>query len=697
MLLLMFAGDSFRGSKGHFKMAPSLTFALQALLVRHEQYMADAEREHAEMSMKIGKLEMDKKDLEMENQRKAEENKALVAQLDGLNGTIAEAETHVKSLEATLHSTQQELRHLEILASRSEQLEMQLAVVELEQTRLQKAVLTSEEDERTALQRWKQAERGLLDLQEQLERIDREAKEERERHAEVVGRMERQRQVEKELEGAAGRLKSAAAVASIEQGKGGTNVVSHFVKDILQDNANLQLGIIELREMLLNSNDEVQMLREKLLEHQPIDEDGPANTDLPLEAELTLKVPQISSKEVHIHHHYHVPKKEDFRKSKKKRSVVSSGIFTPPRPFQASRTPRSGTLRPTSNSTTATILSQTSTTIPSPVTPQNRWSLQSYQTMSDCAASSVPSSPQSQYRYSSLFDRAYPDQSVSSSRPTSPGSSVDPLSPVTLPYHRKRGSEVSARSFITPMNLQPDNIIHEENDDIEGISPIDQESKAHVECDAIHRNGATESVDDSSPQFFRPSHRRSSSQESIISISGIDIHTLQSRPSQRALGDAFGIIIPRTRLGAAGPGFPILSTEPITSSTTATAWPTLSRHGHTSTQCLRSHIAGQEARSSSFSAESTPGLSKKVGGWVFGRWGASPARSEDMSKDTPHRPSTQRVASAPPSDPLRAIMGRAPGINQKGPIPGLRKPEKAPFKVMPDLVDTAALREVLEE
>jgi len=43
-------------------------------------------------------------------------------------------------------------------------------------------------------------------------------------------------------------------------------------------------------------------------------------------------------------------------------------------------------------------------------------------------------------------------------------------------------------------------------------------------------------------------------------------------------------------------------------------------------------------------------------------------------------------------------MGRSPGINQKGPIPGfIKKVEKAPSKVNPELVDHDALREILME
>jgi hypothetical protein len=43
-------------------------------------------------------------------------------------------------------------------------------------------------------------------------------------------------------------------------------------------------------------------------------------------------------------------------------------------------------------------------------------------------------------------------------------------------------------------------------------------------------------------------------------------------------------------------------------------------------------------------------------------------------------------------------MGRPPGINQKGPVPGfVKKMEKAPSQVNAAAVDREALLEVLEE
>ena len=71
--------------------------------------------------------------------------------------------------------------------------------------------------------------------------------------------MERQKLVDKELQGGKATLPGA------RHSKNGTNVVSHFVKDILQDNVNLQMGIVELRDMLMTSNDEVHKLREQLM------------------------------------------------------------------------------------------------------------------------------------------------------------------------------------------------------------------------------------------------------------------------------------------------------------------------------------------------------------------------------------------------------------------------------------------------
>lgn len=701
-------------------MSESLTFSLQALLARHEQYMADAELDRARMGAKIESLEADKKELEAENSRTIEENRNLLDQLEGLNETLAVSDTHVKSLEATLLSTNQELRRLEGLAARTYDLEAQLAVLEQQQAVLQRAVLDTEDDERTAIRRWKAAESELLNVQEQLEKIERETREERSRHDEVVGRMERQRLVEKELDGVAGRHKGTAGAGIVRGDKNGSSVVSHFVKDILQDNANLQLGIVELREMLMSSNDEVQTLREQLLLHQPVEDrehkDGPSSTAT-LEAELASKPTHVVSQELHIHHHYHTPVKAvETRRPKKKRNVITSASPTPA--FSNARAQRGTLIRPTPPSIAAAILSQTSSTIPSPTSGHvgNRWSTQSVQSQSDFAPSSVPSSPQSNYRNSYLFDRAYNDPSMDSSRPTSPGSSVDPMSPMFLPHHRKRVSEQSTRSFTAPSPFSPhgNGVIEEEDDDIGDLpdlvvmsndkeNPVD-DSECEPATQTMNNNYFHSTDDIYTPRSFRPALRRSASHESILSIAGIDIHTLKARPSQLTITDSGALLPPRGRREISSPTTSMFSTEAIISASMATARPTLTREGHDSSSYLRSSIGVHSVQGpspSSSHSNSSSGLGRKVGGWVWGKWGVAPtAAAAPTVTPTPAdfraKAAVQRTVSTP-VESLQAVMGRPPGVNQNGPIKGFRKPDPTPSSVQPVVVDQAALSEVLEE
>ncbi|KAL1888064.1 hypothetical protein Sste5346_009801 [Sporothrix stenoceras] len=450
--------------------------------------MADAERDRAELIKRIGQLEMDKKELEAENAKKIKENRALLDQLETLNTTVSDSDTHIKMLEASLQSSQQIIRRLEGAAERAEDMERHLAALEAEQATLQNNLVTSESEARSAVQRWKRAERGIADLQYQLDMMEKESREEQARHKEIMGRMERQRAVEKELNTAAGRLKGAAATKSLHDAKsnqGGSAVVSHFVRDLLQDNANLQLGMAELRDMLMTSNDEIQALRDQLMYHQPlVEHDASAastlraelETDLlpqspepyvtddrdmhdphdpndsleVIDASITLSTPSTPqpgrhqpslSQEFHVHHHhYHINgKKMETKKPKKKRAGLTPTVFTPP-PATLS-TPSTPLYRPTLPALPYNQDAFSATPGSSPPTrhshhtsrdsistamsgPSNRWSMFSDQP-SDFSMSSVPSSPRTDTR-NSVFDRTLMSDA---SMPVSPTTSVDPLSP----------------------------------------------------------------------------------------------------------------------------------------------------------------------------------------------------------------------------------------------------------------------------
>ena len=722
--------------------AMSLTFALQALLIRHEAYVADSERERHHMTATIETLEKEKLELEERNAQTIKENRDLLDQLEQLNEAVATSEAQVQALTDTLQSTEEEIQRLGSLAARTQSLEQQLIDLEREQVQLQGALDGKIGDERTAIQRWRRAERTIADLQDQIDRIEREAREERQRHEEIVARMERRMAVDGELANAAARLKAKAG-----HDKGGSNVVSHFVKDILMDNANLQHGILELREMLLNSNEEVERLRDKLRAHSPVsptrsprsatNEDVPTPQSLQKELGKELGGDPVFNQELHIHHHYHgqppaksAPKPKVTHRSRKKRFSLTPANFEP-----------SASQDPTSQ---ATILSQTAVTVPS----SNRWS-----NATTLAPSSAPGSPLSMSHRGSIYDRVFSDVAYDSSRPTSPSESNDPQSPMFGPSkskdssdkesssrHKRKKSQGLKPSFLTPTrsistpltmttksspataiisSVSPASSLANEiftlSPSIEAQSAIPEESEGTSTPNTDTFNSPApsfgpdfeESDDLVSPMAeMRPTLRRHASHESLISISGMDIHTLQSRPSQLLYGSS--------RFTSTMSG---TSIEPELTPWTATATGNLTKHldGNThSRSLLFSTIAANQKRSvNTTNTRKSEGIGKKVGGWVFGKWGATPAptsapssrpessRSQETmtSQDTAKKSdvSSTPTNSAKKTEGKKEVKLRPAGVNQSGPIWGFFEIPPTPTQVVVTDLDAEALDEALAE
>ena len=687
----------------------SLTFALQALLARHESNMAEAEEERRRMASCLEKLEVEKKALEVSNARIIEENRSLLDQLESLNQEVAESDTHIQSLTATLELTRQEMQKLAVLAGRSQKLEAELAAMETEQTQLRDQLATTEEENRCSIQRVRRAERTIEHLHEQVDRIEREAREDRERHVEVVGRLERRTAVEKELQTAAGRLKGAAATASLDKYQAGSNVVSHFVKDILQDNANLQMGVVELRELLLSSNEEVERLRAHMMEGDLEDDHNlKLQHRRSLSSELETKRPLETLPELHVHHHYHrseVSKDKPtviHRKPKKKRNVITGGIFTPPLGLQTPRSPRKSYLQPRSPSSVATILSQTSISIPPELNSKTqRWSMQSSQTGHSFAPSSIPSSPRSDWRGSTIFDNI--SNVMNPSRPDTPQSSC-PGSPLVRPRHATVDEPVKpgrifsnpTQSKWKPITATPFRTLSASHDPIKlSKALLSSESAAAASCgDEIlsPNSGPPLEVIDNYMQYStpRPLHR-SNSNDSLLSISGMDIHTTAPRHRSNRVFTS-NHIHPQN-----------LTMNPSTAALSpdyATAQPTPRRDTLSSEYCL--HQLAQSSRrrldtgkhpiaddgsstGSGNSVKSPASISDKVGGWVWGKWGVAPT----VGLGNPRVTATGRE---------RASLGARPsGINQSGPIVGFKVAKKVASKVVAEEVDKWLLEATLEE
>lgn len=677
--------------------------------------MADAERDRLELTAQIEQLQMDKQQLEASNAAKIDENRALLDQLEALNNTAVESDAKIRTLEASLLSSMQTVRRLESSAARASVAERHLALLEEEQDKLHRELRTSKEDARTHSQRFREAQRGITDMQDQLERMESEALQERERHAEVIQRMERQREMEKQLDTAAGRLKGAAATRSIQSDPKNTKIVGHFVRDLLQDNANLQLGIAELREMLMNSNDEIQTLREQLMYHQPMDDekvDSPAST---LKAELEGKIGDFDddgpiqyngprlSQELHIHHHYHVSPSKELKKPKKKRQGLLPGIFTPPTSSSAPSTPpqTSGQWGIPSSPTAPALLSREyDETTPTTSKPPAWLGVENAPSE---FSSSVPSSPFSNGK--AVFDNNYGESSDPLTSMTSPTTSFDPSSPTWRAMHTKHASIASSHSFqsLSCLDSEPDLPSLLPHSHSGGTIPEEDEGDANS---VIHEPSTySASEQDNVPdlqqsQPMSPGRRslhRTTSHESIMSLSGgLDIHTLKIRPSQmtlRPLGGADAVV------------------------TGVIAQPTLSRAStKRSDVALRDNFMGLQSPrtvsspvpngegSSNGSAKASDSVtssqngnagSSGLRGWVAWRpWGGS---------SSPNPNAISRSSTPKPSEKGKdRDMGRSPGINQPGAIPGFQqywaaqKRKGAPAKVTAEAVDHSALTDGLQ-
>lgn len=666
----------------------------QALLARHEAYMAEAEEGRRKMSANVNKLESDKKCLEDSNAKTIEENRYLLDQLEELNGTISSSDAQISALNSTLQSTCKELDRLTVLAARTSELEAQLLAVETEQAKLQTQLISSEEESRSAVQRWKGAERTIGVLAEQIDRIEKEAREERARHAEVVARFERQRAVERELENAAGRLKGAAAATSLH-GKGSTSVVSHFVKDILQDNANLQMGIVELREMLMGSNQEVENLREQMILHQPVDAKVELTVSgLSLDTELARTPANEALSDFHVHHHYHAaPKTEAIkdkplgsRRPKKRRNVTSPGLWSP---SSGTQTPQIPDLRGISSSA-ATILSHTSVTIPPTSRPSHvsQWRAQPSQNLPTAVTPSLPSSPPSVYRDSSVFDSM--DEALLSSRPTTPGS-ITFDSPDFQPRHIKRASDSSIQSLSGELSVSRNasGVAHSAYERMNGsddtVLPFLDHTTILEEPEEDHSTrpstmDADEPPDSVSDLQIRPMLHRASSHESLLSRRGVDVPQLRTKRSQ-LLGTSGS---PRNSRGISG-----VSIAPITSSTSAVGRPLKGSKGYDPTNYNRLLLANASTNAStsptSAAVQSDRSIfGKRMGGWITGKWGSTPAASAKVASQDP------RAKAA-----LTAIKTKSAGTKERTTLAKNRPADRSSTHIEATAVDSSLLQESL--
>ncbi|ODQ53438.1 hypothetical protein SAICODRAFT_18925 [Saitoella complicata NRRL Y-17804] len=287
----------------------------QALLNRHE-VMVEA----------VKKLEVRNKELEEENQRTIRENRELLERLESLNNSLSVADSQVESLNHSLAQTEAELARFRHMASRAQTLDDQLCSVELEKSEIQQELEHSRRNERSAEARWHKAQKQLEELQMQMEAMEREVMEEREKTKDFWEKLEEKRK-ETKLE----------VVKQPKEDVLDNPQMATFVADLLATNQNLETSTSELRALLSSTQDEVALLREQLLLHQR-QEDDDDKKPVSLDKSIGMHMPprKATSQELHHHHHhyYHLadPNLPPTPGTSRIRSTTTDGVIKhPPR------------------------------------------------------------------------------------------------------------------------------------------------------------------------------------------------------------------------------------------------------------------------------------------------------------------------------------------------------------------------------
>ncbi|KAF3276611.1 hypothetical protein TWF970_006199 [Orbilia oligospora] len=372
----------------------------------------DAERIRSDMASKINRLEELNKQLEVQNTSSIEKNRDLLNSLETLNESVTQADSRLRELTADLDDTRAELDRVSARAARAEILEAQLTVLETEQDDLRRNLSITLEDERNAAVRWQKAERQVEDLQDEYNKLESEYMQEKIKTQKLANKIASRKSI-RGLHFPADKMEGAA--------------ISNFMKEILQDNQQLQAGTTELRQMLMIAQDEIGALREQVLLTQRPEPNELGRSPLSYEFDGYGRL----SQELHVHHHHHVltPKEKGSIRKVKRR------VKAP----QARNPPSSSPLPPA-----WAAFEQT--------TPSKRSSVQTSAFGGHTRNSSVPNTVISEtapstYRDSSIFD---PSFNVDESRPTSAGSmgAGMPISPINV--EKRRGHGRNHSSFNPP-------------------------------------------------------------------------------------------------------------------------------------------------------------------------------------------------------------------------------------------------------
>lgn len=268
----------------------------QALLVRHQDYVATAENDKAEMRSEILELTERLKLADSESAKISDNNSQLIKQMSIVNDSLFVSEAKVEQLTRTLQDQHSQLTKVNNKATKTEGLESQITMLESAQENLQQECHNAMQEKRLAEARWRKTERMLEKLTVQYEKLEQES------------------------------MSSDASPRPQDLYTEPVTPIQGFIKNVLQENSSLEHTVTELREKLSFFKEEVKDLRTQLSVHN---------------SRSGFSESTDNQREVHHHHHFHVapptlhPKQQATPRLQSRPSPfpyagLLSGIPTPP-------------------------------------------------------------------------------------------------------------------------------------------------------------------------------------------------------------------------------------------------------------------------------------------------------------------------------------------------------------------------------
>lgn len=252
----------------------------QALLARHQKYVASAEHEKAEMLYDISQLKEQLRTIDLENEKLLNENSQLAKQLSFVSDSLYVSDQKVEKLSESLNTQKSLIIQVNGYAARTDALEEQIILLESMRENLEQEVQLSARDKRQAEMRWRKTEQLLDKLTLQYQQLEEEA-------------------AQNQIIIPAQTDSASVLNTTTPTKKQDDTPLKGFIKTLVVENKDLESKSTDLQLELESARRENQLLKQQLA----LSAINPPNS-------LTIVQPQLhtssdsANQQLYLHHHH---------------------------------------------------------------------------------------------------------------------------------------------------------------------------------------------------------------------------------------------------------------------------------------------------------------------------------------------------------------------------------------------------------